>query len=784
MRQDDWNHGPSRQLESSEPKALAPQTPTSPGKRTLTKSLPPRTAAASTPVQLKHDHQEAAARAEPAGLEDQWFDVAMRPDLHEAPIQRKSAGPARDEEALMPAGGSGQPIPEDVQAKMDGAFGTDFSAVRIHQGPQAEAMGALAYTQGTDIHFAPGQYSPGSQRGQELLGHELAHVVQQSQGRVQATMQAKGAGINDDAQLEREADEMGARAARADGGRSAGELLGRTTDQGVRAPAGGRVIQRFGSREHKHMGDEATRTEQGQTRTVELAPNYLVSFGDLTAMSGDYFESVSEIRRLAANDGQGAGTREEIEYVRVVHVLGNTAAESRYSQSARQAVMDRYYRLAGNNSSHFTEPNGRPERSPLNNAGNYRDNHENAIAAAVSAAAAGQSIDAALLCEGFASHFLTDAYAAGHVRTERISISAWWNPRVPMFWTNLKLFIAEEMAKYIDDHSTLAGILTVQQLWEKVRASIEAKNLPTLTFGDLVSGAVHDYDNEHGVATQHGRLVGDGQLRDSQGRPVMDPSTGRRVDGAIDTENLAIAAVRASMADVERAFELGRTQPVAAVRAALQVDGQYEAERIWPKARPDSEQPAPRPPWQQPDVNALLAEPTMQAALEIFAREKAASLNSALAFEDQTGVSAALQERAFRTQITGPLAATPIPMLRRLINYTPNTGGGVFGHDTDDNAMEYVGMARNASAMATLTQAQRTRLIRDMISGVCGDDEEQAIIDLLSTCSPSMMTAIVTDLGGGNAAEGIEYLDSGVDGAEWRTLKGVLRRSSTLARHL
>jgi hypothetical protein len=123
-------------------------------------------------------------------------------------------------------------------------------------------------------------------------------------------------------------------------------------------------------------------------------------------------------------------------------------------------------------------------------------------------------------------------------------------------------------------------------------------------------------------------------------------------------------------------------------------------------------------------------------------------------------------------------------MLRRLINYTPNTGGGVAGHDTDDNAMEYVGMARSANAMATLTQTQRTRLIRDMVSGVCGDDEEQAIIDLLSTCSPSMMTAIVTDLGGGNAAEGIDYLDSGVDGAEWRTLKEVLRRSSTLARHL
>jgi Domain of unknown function (DUF4157) len=75
-------------------------------------------------------------------------------------------------------------------------------------------MGALAYTQGTDIHFAPGQYQPESHSGKERIGHELAHVVQQSQGRVAATTQAKAVDINDDSSLEREADEMGARAAR------------------------------------------------------------------------------------------------------------------------------------------------------------------------------------------------------------------------------------------------------------------------------------------------------------------------------------------------------------------------------------------------------------------------------------------------------------------------------------------------------------------------------------------------------------------------------------------
>jgi hypothetical protein len=123
--------------------------------------------------------------------------VALRPDLHQAPIMRKSMdeiGYAAGGAASTSATSRGQAMPARVQAKMERAFGADFSAVRVHQGPEAQSMGALAYTQGSSIHFAPGQYAPGSQRGQELLGHELAHVVQQAQGRVSATTQAKGGG--------------------------------------------------------------------------------------------------------------------------------------------------------------------------------------------------------------------------------------------------------------------------------------------------------------------------------------------------------------------------------------------------------------------------------------------------------------------------------------------------------------------------------------------------------------------------------------------------------------
>ncbi|MEO1520553.1 MAG: DUF4157 domain-containing protein [Cyanobacteria bacterium J06633_2] len=111
--------------------------------------------------------------------------------------------------------GPGESMPKPVRAKMENSFGTSFGDVQIHQNSmQAKSVGALAYTQGNQIHFAPGQYNPKSLSGQALLGHELTHVVQQRAGRVPVPAQSKGAPINADPSLENEADIMGARAAR------------------------------------------------------------------------------------------------------------------------------------------------------------------------------------------------------------------------------------------------------------------------------------------------------------------------------------------------------------------------------------------------------------------------------------------------------------------------------------------------------------------------------------------------------------------------------------------
>ena len=152
------------------------------------------------------------------------FDVAQRAaEDDEEPLQgrfeavQRQAGP-EEEEPLQGrfANGGGtvaqaksEPnatgMPDHLKSGLESLSGMDMSAVRVHANSDRPAqLNAHAYAQGNDIHLAPGQ--------EQHLPHEAWHVVQQRQGRVQATTQVQGVGVNDDHSLESEADQMGARA--------------------------------------------------------------------------------------------------------------------------------------------------------------------------------------------------------------------------------------------------------------------------------------------------------------------------------------------------------------------------------------------------------------------------------------------------------------------------------------------------------------------------------------------------------------------------------------------
>jgi len=85
-----------------------------------------------------------------------------------------------------PVDGPGEPLPGGVRAAFEPQLGADLARVRVHAGPAAAAsaweLGARAYTVGRHVVFGPNAYAPGTSRGDRLLAHELAHVVQQARG--------------------------------------------------------------------------------------------------------------------------------------------------------------------------------------------------------------------------------------------------------------------------------------------------------------------------------------------------------------------------------------------------------------------------------------------------------------------------------------------------------------------------------------------------------------------------------------------------------------------------
>ena len=121
-----------------------------------------------------------------------------------------------DEEDML-QGKFEQPVQREVdedEAALQGWFeapgveelsGLAMDDVKIHYNSDKPAtVQALAYTQGTDIHVAPGQ--------EQHLPHEAWHVAQQMAGRVEPTTEVGGMPVNDNVALEHEADVMGAKA--------------------------------------------------------------------------------------------------------------------------------------------------------------------------------------------------------------------------------------------------------------------------------------------------------------------------------------------------------------------------------------------------------------------------------------------------------------------------------------------------------------------------------------------------------------------------------------------
>ena len=151
------------------------------------KPVPGPAPASTLPVSMPGDRfEQEADRAADAVARGESLRVAGASSP--LTLQRASdgrTGAAIDTAEVAPVlRSSGQPLAETTRSQMEDRLGFDFGSVRVHTDAQAahsaRAVGARAYTIGSDVVFGAGEYAPRSREGQRLIAHELTHVRQQA----------------------------------------------------------------------------------------------------------------------------------------------------------------------------------------------------------------------------------------------------------------------------------------------------------------------------------------------------------------------------------------------------------------------------------------------------------------------------------------------------------------------------------------------------------------------------------------------------------------------------
>lgn len=156
------------------------------------------TRAASTSPRLQPSRSSVPAQVTTSGqvFPDQQTQLQYSPHLRYSLADIPVFPPKRE---------NSTGLPDNLKAGIENLSGISMDDVEVHyNSPKPAQVQAAAYTQGTEIHVGPGQ--------EQHLPHEVWHVVQQKQGRVKPTLQAKGVAINDDSTLESEADTIGGKA--------------------------------------------------------------------------------------------------------------------------------------------------------------------------------------------------------------------------------------------------------------------------------------------------------------------------------------------------------------------------------------------------------------------------------------------------------------------------------------------------------------------------------------------------------------------------------------------
>lgn len=392
--------------------------------------------------------------------------------------------------------------------------------------------------------------------------------------------------------------------------------------------------------EHRDVGDTASGgalVNLGADSPEEL---FWLSFGDVMGLSGDYFRSAPadgggdeadaddddldsstlfSLARVPGANGTRLGSRDEIICALQVMTVDEAFIDPRFERGGRFAgfgggrrgwatdverrVRDRYLVLAATNDDHFVAAGGithPPARGgePYGSAVlAYRRLHEVALEHACRLGRTGGDLSRAMAREAAAQHFLTDACTAGHMRTPVAQIRRYWRSRYPEFWEQLQRRVAADTASTLRELAWMLRRLPADFVHDATLSALmrRTSRYPPLSMGDFLARLFHDWDNVRGLSVDGGGVVfGDGYVH----------------EGA--TRELAIAASRAGIDDIEAAFDLGAAGSrltgealYDAIRAATGAGRVFVAESRIPRVATTN----PPQNWQATDLQTLWDTP-------------------------------------------------------------------------------------------------------------------------------------------------------------------------------
>lgn len=174
---------------------------------------------------------------------------------------------------LTKGSGRALTLPDDVRSSIESHFGYSIGNLNFRESSDVDTIGAKAYARGDEIHFAPGQFRPDTALGRKMIGHEVAHVLQQSKG-------GMGGGVCLDGDMERQADLQGEAISSSTYGAGSGEALApMPTASFSAAPAQGwgiSFLHRKGKGEHERLTEAARAKASAKLKaSVNPAANYL-----------------------------------------------------------------------------------------------------------------------------------------------------------------------------------------------------------------------------------------------------------------------------------------------------------------------------------------------------------------------------------------------------------------------------------------------------------------------------------------------------------------------------